>query len=136
MDLEGKKPAPSTPIYSGGVGGQPHLFPGAALSLLQHLLLLRSAWRSPAKEPRAPSPPRRRAAGVSPQLSSPLAGSRRRRRPQAVRVLNAEAPSVRRLDRIFRDLNRREYDSINRVLVTLPLSDLQGSEDVLPISCC
>jgi hypothetical protein len=31
-------------------------------------------------------------------------------------VLNAEAPSVRRLDRIFRDLNRREYDSINRVL--------------------
>ena len=29
-------------------------------------------------------------------FSSPLAGSRRRRRPQAVRVLNAEAPSVRR----------------------------------------
>ena len=36
------------------------------------------------------------------------------------------------LDRIFRDLNRREYDSINRVLVTLPLSDLQGYEDALP----
>ena len=35
------------------------------------------------------------------------------------------------LDRIFRDLNRREYDSINRVLVTLPLSDLQGYEDAL-----
>ena len=29
-------------------------------------------------------------------FSSPLAGSRRRRRPRAVRVLNAEAPSVRR----------------------------------------
>ena len=29
-------------------------------------------------------------------FSSPLAGSRRRRRPWAVRVLNAEAPSVRR----------------------------------------
>ena len=40
------------------------------------------------------------------------------------------------LDRIFRDLNRREYDSINRVLVTLPLSDLQGYEDALPLSRC
>ena len=29
-------------------------------------------------------------------FSSPLAGPRRRRRPRAVRVLNAEAPSVRR----------------------------------------
>ena len=38
------------------------------------------------------------------------------------------------LDRIFRDLNRREYESINRVLVTLPLSDLQGYEDALPLS--
>ena len=53
---------------------------------------------------------------LSLNFSSPLAGSRRRRSPRAVRVLNAEAPSVRRLDRIFRDLNRREYDSINRVL--------------------
>ena len=49
-------------------------------------------------------------------FSSPLSGSRRRRHPRAVRVLNAEAPSVRRLDRIFHDLNRREYDNINRVL--------------------
>ena len=40
------------------------------------------------------------------------------------------------LDRILRDLNRREYDSINRVLVTLPLSDLQGYEDALPLSRC
>ena len=69
-------------------------------------------------------------------FSSPLAGSRRRRHPRAIRVLNAEAPSVRRLDRIFRDLNRREYDSINRVLVMLPLSDLQGYEDALPLSRC
>ena len=36
------------------------------------------------------------------------------------------------LDRIFRDLNRREYDSISRVLATLPLSDLQGYVDALP----
>ena len=53
-------------------------------------------------------------------------------RPRVVRVLNAEVPSARHLDRIFRNLNRREYDSINRVLVTLPLSDLQGYEDALP----
>ena len=71
---------------------------------------------------------------LSLNFSSPLAGSRRMRRPRAVRVLNAEAPSVWCLDRIFRNLNHREYDSINRVLVTLPLSDLQGYEDALPLS--
>ena len=37
------------------------------------------------------------------------------------------------LDRIFRDLNNREYDSINHVLVTLPLSDLQGYENAHPL---
>ena len=68
-------------------------------------------------------------------FSSPLAGSRRRRRPRVVRVLSAE-PSVWRLDHIFRDLNRREYDSINRILVMLPLSDLQGYEDAVPLSHC
>ena len=36
------------------------------------------------------------------------------------------------LDWIFRDLNRHEYASINRVLVTLPHRDLQGYEDALP----
>ena len=36
------------------------------------------------------------------------------------------------LDWIFRNLNRREYNSINRVLVTLTLSDLQGYVDALP----
>ena len=68
-------------------------------------------------------------------FSSPLDGSRRRRH-RVVRVLNAEAPSVWRLDRVFRVLNCCEYDSINRVLVTLSLSDLQGYEDALPLSCC
>ena len=72
---------------------------------------------------------------LSVNFSSPLAGSRRRIRPRDVRVLNAESPSVRRY-RIFRDLNRSEYDSINRILVTLPLSDLQGYEDALPLSRC
>ena len=33
MDLEGKKPAPSTPIYSGEAHGSFTLAPGAALSL-------------------------------------------------------------------------------------------------------
>ena len=36
------------------------------------------------------------------------------------------------LRRIDRDLDRRVYDYINRVLVTLPLSDLQGYVDDLP----
>ena len=71
---------------------------------------------------------------LSLNFSSPLARSRRRRRPWAVRVLNVKVPSVRDLDRIFRDLNRREYDSIYRVLVTLPLSDLQGYEYALTLS--
>jgi hypothetical protein len=46
-------------------------------------------------------------------------------------VLNTEVPFVWHLDQIFRDLDRRKYDYINRVLVTLPLSDLQGYEDAL-----
>src|SRR3989337_3247532 len=33
MDLEGKQPAPSTPIYSGEAHGRRTPFPGAALSL-------------------------------------------------------------------------------------------------------
>ena len=37
------------------------------------------------------------------------------------------------LDRIFPDLNRREYDSLIRVLVTLPLRDLQRYEDAHPL---
>ena len=49
-------------------------------------------------------------------LSSPLAGSRRRRRPRAIRVLNAEVLSVRHL--VIDDLNHGEYDSI----ITVPLN--------------
>ena len=90
----GSLPSPLAPIYSGGVGGQLHPFPSAA-------------------------PPSSNSSFSSVELgealqeyhklhhhavvllefslnSSPLAGSRRRRRPRAVRVLNAEAPSVRR----------------------------------------
>jgi hypothetical protein len=66
-----------------------------------------------------------------PNLSLLFARSRRGRRHRAARVLNAEVPSIRHLDRIYRDLNRSEYDSTNRVLVTLPLCDLQRYEDAL-----
>ena len=61
-------PPPPFPLYIVRERGQPHPSPSAALSLPEHLLLLRSAWRSPAGEPRAPSPPCRRAVGVFPQL--------------------------------------------------------------------
>ena len=117
------------------MGGLPHPSPGAALSLpntSSSSVVLGEALPENCKL--------HHHAVVLPELSlnfsSPLAGSRRRRRPRDVRVLNTEAPSVRRLDRIYRDLNRREYDSINRVLVMLPLSDLQGYEDALPLSRC
>ena len=94
MDLEGKKPAPSTPIYSGEAHGSFTLAPGAALPLsnstsssvvLGEALLVNCKLHHHAV--------------VLPELSlnfsSPLAGSRRRRCPRAVRVLNAEVPSVR-----------------------------------------
>ena len=78
--------------------------------------------------------PRRRAAGVLPQLLlSPCSIKKEETSPGCTCV--ERGGTVRSaLDRIFRDLNRREYDSINRVLVTLPLSDLQGYEDALPLS--
>ena len=53
------------------------------------------------------------------------------RRHRAARVLNAEAPLFGALIGINRDPNRHEYDSLIRVLATLPLSDLQGYEDAL-----
>ena len=101
----------------------------------QHLLLHSSAWRSPAGELQAP-PPRRRAAGALPQLLlSPCWIKKEETSPGCTCVERGGAVRSA-LDRIFRDLNRREYDSINRVLVTLPLSDLQGYEDALPLSRC
>ena len=101
----------------------------------QHLLRSSSAWRSSAGELQAP-PPRRRAAGALPQLLlSPYWVKKEETSPGCTCVERGGAVrSV--LDRIFHDLNRREYDSINRVLVTLPLSDLQGYEDAVPLSHC
>ena len=134
-DLGGLAPPLSPPINSGGVGGQPHPSSGAALPSNSYSFSSSIVLGEALPENHELH---HHHAVVLPEFSlnfsSPLAGSRRRRRPRVVRVLNAEVPSVRHLDQIFRDLNRREYDCINRVLVTLPLSDLQGCEDALPLS--
>ena len=95
MDLESKKPSPSTPIYSGEAHGSFTLAPGAALPLSNSTsssVVLGEALPENCKL--------HHHAVVLPELSlnfsSPLARSRRRRCPRAVRVLTAEAPSVRR----------------------------------------
>ena len=135
-DLEGAGPLSPSPIYSEGVGGQPYPSLGATPFLLIHLLLLRSAWRSPAGEPRAPSPPCRRAVEVFPQLLLTPCWIKKEETSPGCTCVERGGAVRSALDRIFRDLNRREYDSINRILVTLPLSDLQGYEDALPLSRC
>ena len=48
----------------------------------------------------------------------------------AVRVLNAEVPSIRHL--VIGDLNHDEYDSIIHVLLNASARDLQGYVDALP----
>ena len=133
----GAQPLPFPYIYLRYWGLQDtrdHLPLGTALPL--SLFVSRSAWRSRAGEPRALLPPCRRAAGVLPQLLlSPCWIKKEETSPGCTCVERGGAVRSA-LDRIFRDLNRREYDSINRVLVTLPLSDLQGYEDALPLSRC
>src|SRR4051812_31454569 len=84
MDLEGKKPAPSTPIYSGEAHGSHTPSPGATLSLpnTSSVVVLGEALPENCKL--------HHHAVVLPELSlnfsSPLAGSRMRRRPRVVRV--------------------------------------------------
>ena len=92
--LGGQETSPSTPIYSGEAHGSFTLAPGAALSLpntSSSSVVLGEALPENCKL--------HHHAVVLPVLSlnfsSPLAGSRRRRCPRAVRVLNAEVPSVR-----------------------------------------
>ena len=115
MDLEGKKPAPSTPIYSGEAHGSYTRSSGTALPLFL-LLLSHGAWRSPAGLPRSSTTTTplcccwMESSSTSPSL---LAGSRLGRRHRDVCVLNAEVPCVRHL--IIGDLNHDEYDSINPV---------------------
>ena len=90
MDLEGKKPAPSTPIYSGEEHGSFTLAPGAALPLsnaTSSSVVLGEALPENCKLHHHAVV----LLELSLNFSSPLAGSRRRRRPRVVRVLNAEA---------------------------------------------
>ena len=131
MDLEGKKPAPSTPIYSGEAHGSRTPSPGAALFLpntSSSSVVLGEALPENCKL--------HHHAIVLPELSLnssyPLAGSRRGRSHRAARVLNAEAPLFDAKIGFGRDLNCYVYDSSNRVLATLPTRDLQGYEDALP----
>ena len=49
--------------------------------------------------------------------------------------VNAEAPFFGAQIGINCDLNRYEYDSLIRVLATLPTRDLQRYEDALPSRC-
>ena len=102
----------------------------------QHLLLLRSAWRSPAGELQAP-PLCRRAAGALPQLLlSPCWIKKEETSPGCTCVERGGAVRSA-LDRIFRDLNHREYDSIIRVRETLPLAIFKGMKTlILSLSCC
>ena len=125
------------PIYSGGFGLWRYGFP--SLSRRSPVLLLPPLPRCLAKPCRETSYLHRHHAvefpEIFPNLSLLLAGSRCRRRHRAARVLNAEVSWFGTRSESHRDLNRREYDSINRVLATLPLSDLQRYEDALtPLS--
>ena len=91
MDLEGKKPAPSTPIYSGQAHGSRTPSPGAALSLPNTSVVVVVVGEALPENCKL-----HHHAVVLPELSlnfsSPLAGSRRARRRRAICVLNAEAP--------------------------------------------
>ena len=135
-EIGSPRAAPPGGLYKGGQGGgQPHPvswhLPPPATPRPPPVV----AWRSPPRVLLHP-PPHRHAAGDLPQLLlSPCWIKKEETSPGCTCVERGGAVRSA-LDRIFRDLNRREYDSINRVLVTLPLSDLQGYEDALPLSRC
>ena len=122
MELEGKKPAPSTPIYSGEAHGSstpsPWRLPLPLAELGEAL-------------PRSPllPPPRRRAAGSPSTSPSPCWIKKEDTSSPTVRVLNAEVPSVRRS--VIGDLDHDKYDSINPVLLNASARDLQGYVDAL-----
>ena len=105
------------PLYiCGGWEGSRTLAPGAALPSPKSFSSPVGAWRSPAGLPRSSFTTMPWCCywmESSPTSPSLLAGSRHGRRHRAVRVLNAEVPSVRHL--IIGDLNHDEYDSINPV---------------------
>ena len=109
-------PLSPAPIYSGGEGGHPYLSPWRLPPSRDTSSSPVGAWRSPAGLPCSSTTTTplcccwMESSSTSPSV---LAGSRHGRRHRAVRVLNAEVPSVRHL--IIGDLNHDEYDSINPV---------------------
>ena len=128
MDLEGKKPAPSTPIYSGEAHGSstpsPWLLPLPPVTPLPLAELSEALPRSPLLPP-----PRRRAAGSPSTSPSPSWIKKKETSSPTVRVLNAEVSSVRRS--VIGDLDHDEYDSLNPVLLNASARDLQGYVDAL-----
>ena len=91
-------PLSPAPIYSGGKGGHPYLSPWRLPPSRDTSSSPVGAWRSPAGLPRSSITTTplcccwMESSSTSPSL---LVGSRRGRRHRAVRVLNAEVPSVR-----------------------------------------
>ena len=124
---------PPPPLYIVGMRMGASPFPWRSPLPPQYLLLLCSAWRSPAGIPQAP-PPRRCAAGSLPQLLLSACWIKKEETSLGCTCVEHGGAVRSALDRVFRDLNRCEYDSIIRVLVTLPLSDLQRYEDAHPLS--
>ena len=116
------------PIYSGGKGGQQDHSLGRLPPPLQHLSLSRRSSAKPCRRS-ATSTTTPSCCWISINLSSPLAGSRRRRRRCSVRVLNAEVPSVRHS--VIGDLDHGEYDSVIHVHWNASARDLQGYVDAL-----
>ena len=89
--LGGQETTPSTPIYSGEAHGSRTPSPGVALSLpntsSSSVVLVEALPENCKLHHHAIVLPE-----FFPNLSFPLAGSRRRIRPRVARVLNAEAP--------------------------------------------
>ena len=130
--LGGQETSPSTPIYNGEAHGSSTPSPGASVPPVTHLpprLGLAKPCQDHATSTTTPS-----CCWISINFSPPLAGSRRRRRPRSVRVLNAEVTSVRRS--VIGGLDHDEYDSINRVHLNASARDLQGYVDALLPSRC
>ena len=121
---EGPRLRPPSPLALYIVGGgraaipKPWRLPLPPVTPLPPRLRLAKPCRDPATSTTTPS-----CYWISINLSSPLAGSRRRRRRCSVRVLNAEVPSVRRL--VIGDPNHDEYDSIITIPLNASARDLQ-----------
>ena len=116
-------------LYKGGEGGQHTRALGVSLLPCNtSLSLSRSSSAKPCTRA-ATSTTTPSCCWISINLSSPLAGSRRRRRRCTVRVLNAEVPSVRHS--VIGDLDHGEYDSVIHVHWNASARDLQGYVDAL-----